>query len=159
MVFKEHFFLVYFICVGWVIGLAILSVFFRKRKRKPIFRPEFPNSRFSERWRSGRSFKSVWTRLGGAKNCLWITVTDDELWLCPHFPFNLGFLPEMGGLECRIPGINILSVERKQTLLGSTVLIRFRNANGIEEAFEVNVRDVEAFDRAIEEIRKPHVST
>ena len=41
---QEHFFAFYFLALAWVVSLAIVSVFFRRRKRKPIFRPKFPNA-------------------------------------------------------------------------------------------------------------------
>jgi hypothetical protein len=155
----EYFLILWFLILTWILGVGAFSVISRRQKGKPIFRPRFPNMLFSEQWRSGRSFRSFWTRMGGAKNSLWVAVTDGELWVCPHFPFNLWFMPEKLGLEYRIPGVDILSVERQSSSFGgSKVLIRFRRADGKEEAFEIAIRDVDAFDRAIEQIRKPHGS-
>lgn len=95
-------------------------------------------------------------RFGGAENCLWITITDTELWVCPHFPFNLGGLPEKLRLEHRIRGTDIISVEHKTYMWGfRRVLIHARDPMGTEEAFEISIRDVDAFDRAMERIRNP----
>ena len=87
-------------------------------------------------------------------------VSDGELWVCLHFPFNLMFMPEWSGLEYRLRGIDILSVEQQPpSSRGGKVLIRCRNAAGTEERFEITVRDVEAFDLAIEKIRDQPVPT
>jgi hypothetical protein len=151
------FLLVYILCVAWVVGFAVFSGFSRRREGRPIFRPKFPNARFSERWRSGRTLTG--SLLGSARSSLWVAVSDGELWVCPHFPFNLIMLKRFG-LEHRVPGIDILSVEHPPVASGGgSVIIRYRGAAGKEEAFEITVRDLPGFDRAISEIRNEHVST
>jgi hypothetical protein len=155
----KHFSFIYSLALAWVIVVAVASVLSRKRKGKLIFRPKFAQALFTDQWRSGRSFKSLLSRIGGARNCLWIAVADGELWVGLHFPFNLMFMPEWSGLEYRLRGIDILSVEQPLSSGSGKVLIRYRNATGKEEAFEITVRNVEAFNRAIDEIRNEHGPT
>jgi len=85
-----------------------------------------------------------------------ITITDTEFGCAPHFPFNLGGLPEKLRLEHRIRGADIVSVEHKSYRWGvERVLIHARNLMGTQEAFEISIRDVRAFDQAMERIRNP----
>src|SRR5438045_2200882 len=95
-------------CIGWVLAVWIVSAVVRVGRGRPIFRPRPAGVRFAEGWRSGRSYRNMLTRLAGARSCLWVTVTADELLVGPHFPFSLGFLPEVYGLEYRIRGGDIL---------------------------------------------------
>ncbi len=44
---------------------------------------------FHERMASGSSDKTFFSRFGGARNCLRVTVTDDEVWVRMFFPFSL----------------------------------------------------------------------
>ena len=67
---------------------------------------------FSEWFASGYSHKSWMTRLGGASNCLRITVTADELWIGSFFPFSL--FADTYDLEHRIPLGSILHVDQQK---------------------------------------------
>lgn len=150
----EQFSQLWFLAFGWVLFVIAISIIYRVRKGKYILRPEFPNARFSETWRSGSSHRNLLTRLGGAHNCLWISVTDKELLVGPHFPFNLMFLPEIYGLEYRIRGLDILSVDELSSFfLGKRARVRFRSPQRGEETFEVTVKDLDGFRRAIDGIR------
>jgi hypothetical protein len=136
----------------WLFSVTAFSVFRRVWGGKPLFRPRPAKTRFSEQWRSGRSLKR--SRFAGASSCLWVTITDEELIVCPHFPFNLAFMPEYFDLEHRIRGSDILSVEHHPSLLGGAmVLVRFRRPDGKEGGIDLALRDAGAFDRAIEAIR------
>jgi hypothetical protein len=153
---RELFFFVYFLCIAWVVGFAVFSGFSRSREGRPIFRRKFPNPRFSETWRSGRTLTG--SPFGAARNSLWVAVSDGELWVCPHFPFNLILLKKFG-LEHRVPGRDILSVEHPPVASGGgSVIVRYRGAAGTQEAFEITIRDLPAFDRAVGEIRNEHIS-
>ena len=89
---------------GWVAFLTVGCVAYRILKGKPILWQAFPNARYTERWISGQSRKNLLTRLGGARNCLWVAVTENELRVGPLFPFNMIFLPEI------ITTLNIVSL-------------------------------------------------
>jgi hypothetical protein len=114
----RQFLLLWFVCLGWVLLVAAASAIFRVRKGRYIFRPPFPNAVFCETWASGRSHRSLLTRLVGANRCLWVAVTPDELLVGLHFPFSLFFLPESYGLEYRASGSEIASVELRQSMFG-----------------------------------------
>lgn len=150
----EHFLLWWFFALGWSILVIVASIFYRIRKGKPIFRPGIYNAIFSERWRSGRSLKNLFTRLGGAQNCLWVDVTEKELFVGLHFPFTLMFLPEIYGLEYRIAGPEIVAIdEHSSFLLGRRARVRFRTLSGGDEKFEVSLKDLDGFRRSIERLR------
>jgi hypothetical protein len=152
---ERQFIVLWLLGVGWVALFVGASVIYRLREGKYIFWPRFRDSLFLERWRSGRSLRSVLTSLGGASRCLWIAVTTDELAVGPHFPFNLMFLPEFYGLEHRLRGNDIVLAEQiGRPFLGSRVLIRFRRPNGDLEGFEIRLKDAQAFLHAVEELRQ-----
>lgn len=44
---------------------------------------------FDERYASGRSHKSTFTRLGGGMRCMHVSITLDAVMIRPHFPFSL----------------------------------------------------------------------
>ncbi len=136
---------------GGLIGVLALSVAYRVSKAKPIQRPDFPDVRFLETWRSGRSNRAVFAWLGKAQHCLWVAVTRDHLWVSPHFPMSLLFIPEGLHLDFRIPGRAILKVE--EMLPGHQVRVRFRHATGEEDMVEVELRDPEAFKEAVRTIQ------
>jgi len=64
------------------------------------------------------------------------------------------FLPEIYGLEYRIKGPDVLSVEELSSfLLGKRVCVQFRSPERGDETFEVAVKDVNGFRKAIDGIR------
>ncbi|HWP23699.1 MAG TPA: hypothetical protein VNM15_05885 [Candidatus Binatia bacterium] len=137
------------------VGILVGSVAYRLQKSKPIMKPEWPQARFSETWRSGRSDRNPIARLAFAKNFLWVSVARNELRVSPHFPFSLMFLPEALGLDHRIPGKSILDVgEAFSHLLGRTVVVKYRHATGDEETLELAVSDAAGLREALTEIRK-----
>lgn len=151
----ENFFVGLALAAAWVALVICASVVYRRSKGKPFFRPEFERPLFLETWRSGHSLRSVITRLGGARNCLWVAVDERSLFVAPHFPFNLMFLPEIYGLEYAVPGSAIRSVERADGLLArNRVRVSVERQPGTEESFEVSLRDPDAFVRAVEALRR-----
>jgi hypothetical protein len=155
----EHFATGMLLALAWVTLVVGVSIVFRRKRGKPLFRPDFPNLRFLETWCSGRSLRNPLTRLGGASGCLWVAVTDAELLIVPHFPFNLMFLPEIYRLEHRLRGGDILSVEPNPSLFSrKRVLVTFRNADGTEEAMQLHLNDVDGFRSAVNAIRASDVN-
>jgi hypothetical protein len=151
---ERQFFELWFLGVGWLAVVVCASVAYWLRRGKYIFRPRFVDPLFLERWRSGRSLRSLLTSLGGASRCLWIAITNDELAVGPDFPFSLMFLPEIYGLEHRISGNDILSAQQIRTsFFGGRVLVRFRRPDGNVEGFEISVNNVQGFLRAVEILR------
>jgi hypothetical protein len=144
----------WFVIAGWLALFVGASILYRVTRGKHIFRPHVPDAMFAENWCSGRSLRSIVTRLGGASGCLWVALTRDELRVGPHFPFNLGFLPEIYGLDYRIPVRDIAAVEERRTMLGRP-RVRFtaRRGAGGEETFDLQLRDTDGFLRAITQAR------
>jgi hypothetical protein len=134
--------------------LATGSVLYRLYKTKPLFKPSFPDRLFIATWSSGRSDRNFLARLAGAKNFLWIIVTKDHLYVSPHFPFNLMFLPEAFGWDHRVPGKTIMELRQVSDASVGGVLVRYRHATGDQELLELQVRDVPALMRALADIRK-----
>jgi hypothetical protein len=54
---------------------------------------------FVERWASARPGSGLVARLSTARNCMQVQVTATELRIHPHFPFTLGFMPELYDLR------------------------------------------------------------
>lgn len=144
------------LCVGWLALVIAASVAFRLAKRRYLFRPHFHEILFAEKWVSGRSLRSLTSRLGSARHCLWVTVTPNELLVGPPFPFNLMFLPEFYGLEYRINGADIIRVEHRMPLFGPPrAVVTFRSSDaGDEEAFELTLRDLPRFLYVVEWLRR-----
>jgi hypothetical protein len=151
----QNFWVGFALTAGWIALVILASALYRRWKGKPLFRPQFEQPLFLETWRSGHSFRSLITRLGGARNCLWVAVDENSLRVAPHFPFNLMFLPEIYGLEYDVTGDAVRSVERADSLLSrNRVRVSVERHPGAEESFEVSLRDPDAFVRAVEAIRR-----
>ena len=124
------------LCVG---GALIASIVFRRVKGRPIV-PRAPSDAvFHESWRSGRSLRNALTRFGGARNCLMVYVQGNELVVTPKFPFTLMFLPEIFGLDMRVPITSITAVERASGLIDRGLRISF--AEGGPPPMELKLRD------------------
>jgi len=131
-----------FLLVGavvWVIGCMAFTLWRRK-----IHGLHFPdrndvNILFEERWTSGNSHKSLFTRMGIANNCLRVVVTDDELWVVPHFPFSA-----FAGLfdwDHRAHRDAITNVKQN----GKKVLVTLELADGEERMMELRLRNADRF--------------
>ena len=124
-------------CFLWVGGWLIASAFYRRIKGKPVV-PRAPSDAvFHENWCSGRSLRNTLTRIGGARNCLMVYVRGNELAVTPKFPFTLLFLPEVFGLDVRVPVTSITAVERAP--VGGGLRIAF--AEGGPPPMELKLRD------------------
>ncbi len=82
---------------------------------------------------------------GGAHNCLVVQVTDNELDIHPFVPFNWLFLPEIYGLEYRVPLANIVSSKIIKKLFGRKVEIEFRTSEGRIEGVSLWLKNPEDF--------------
>lgn len=131
--------------VGMAWGVAAMAFLLWRRK---VHGPHFPardevHVLFDERWTSGRSFKSLLTRLGGANKCLRVTVTDDELWITPHFPFSA--FAATYDLDHRARRDAVRHIERHRR----NVTIDFVGADGQEHRLELRLRDADGFVAAL----------
>jgi hypothetical protein len=139
--------------VGGLTLFVAASIVYRITRGKHLFRPRIPGALFEQRWCSGRSLRSIVTRLGGASGCLWVTVTRDELRVGPHFPFSLGFLPEIYGLDYRFPVRDVEVVEESRGVLGRRRVRVTARLGGDEEVFILQLHDTDGFLRAIHTAR------
>lgn len=129
----------------WVASFVAYSIFLRRKQGKPIFPKPPPDAVFYERWTSGRSLKTPWSRIGGARNCLMVAVSEYSLSVTPAFPFNLMFLADIYGLEFNVDLAELTSIECRAGLFGKVVVVRW----GQNNAFEFRCRDSEALERAL----------
>lgn len=146
-----------YVGLAWVTAVAFVSVVHRRRSGKPILCPSFPDASYTERWISGVSKKNLFTRFGGARNCLWVAVADKKLWVGLMFPFNLMFLGEVYDLEHCIKGSSISEVTDDSFFF--TVSITLVREDGRKTVFVVRPRDRQRLLAALEQIRKEEATT
>jgi hypothetical protein len=146
---EANFALLFAICLAWVVLVIIASAIYRASRGRPVLTKEPNEPLFLERWTSGRSLRSILTRLGGARNCLLVAVTRDALVIRPHFPFTLLFLPEVYGLDWTIPRSSIQRVEEIEGVLGTRLLVEFLAEDGNTERVELILRQSEQFRQAL----------
>jgi hypothetical protein len=123
---------------GWVVFVYGVSIAVRRANGKPIF-PRVPDGAiYAEKWASAR-----W-----ASNCLIVAVTSEALSVVPRFPFNMGFLPEIYGLERTIPMSWIREVRRLRSfgLLNNLAVVY---DDGVQRELRLKVRNPEAFIAAL----------
>jgi hypothetical protein len=134
----------------WLGGWIAASVVYRKRRGKPIF-PRVPKDAiFAERTASGASRKNIMTRLGGASNCLMVTVCPDRVTIGPWFPFSLMFLPEIYDLEFEIPLQAIRQVrETRLMFFLRSFLLTFALPDGRERTVHLRLRNPDGFLAAL----------
>jgi len=138
-----HFFLV---AVIWNV-IFFGYFYYKRRQRYPLFPDEAEVTILhKENMASGRSHKSIFTKFGGAQNCLKIIVTNDELWVTSWFPFLL--LVDKIDLEHRIPKTSILKVDEKKKFWRTVFEISF-NSGDKNEMIEIIPKYKEQFREAI----------
>ena len=137
------------ISVGAVLFLIIVSVIYRQFTGRGVGNPSKSDLVFQERNASGRSLKAWWTRLGGANNCLVVSVTHSALVVRPFFPFNIMFLPEIFDLEHSIDLTDITNATKRPGVFRQKVLVEFQQGSH-RGSFELKLRDPDAFLRAVE---------
>ena len=136
----------------WISLWIVASIVYRRSRGKAIFPLKPKDSLYYEGWASGHSNRNIFTKLGGARNCLLVAITPDSLIIQPRFPFNLMFLPEIYGLEYRIPGLNIRTVEKKGRIFGKGVEIQFIDVGGGEKSVRLYLKRTDDFLTAIGKI-------
>lgn len=120
--------------MAWVLAWTGASLVYRALKGKPIFYRRLPRVRFREWNATGNSQRNWFTRLGGANGCLVVQVTDDVLDIHPFVPFNWLFLPEILGIEYRVPLSGVASVRPvvRERVFTHTVFRKFVKRWGVE---------------------------
>jgi hypothetical protein len=153
----KNFDLLFFFASVWVVLWLALSIVYSLRKLKALPKIEQRDILFRE-WRaSGASHRSLFTRLGGARNSLTVTVTGTELHVCPIFPFNLMFLPQINDLEHHISLDRITNITFKKGFLGRrTLVVDFFGVDCGKKEIELTLKSPEDFLSALEKSeRKP----
>jgi hypothetical protein len=120
----------------------------RRHTRGSIF-PEVSREqiRFRESFASGRSHRDRSTRWGGAANCLKVTVTDDELWIVPLFPFSA--FAEQFDLEHRILKRRITEITEHCSFWGRSFLVDFVDEEGKSHRVDISPKRPEQFIEAL----------
>jgi hypothetical protein len=144
---KHNFNWLFLICFAWVI-VSFGYRYYRHKKTGVVF-PDVPSASicFDERGVSGCSYKTIFTRLGGARNCLHVTVTDTEVWIRTFFPLSV--LAQQADLEHRIPRASITSAESKQLPFARRVLLDHRDDHGQVHRFSLVLKKPDDFLRAL----------
>ena len=145
---KDNFTVLFAVGIVTTAVAVALSIVYRVTKRKSIVSIPEQDVLFKERWASGFSQKNLLTKLGGAGNCLSITLSRNALIIRPMFPFNLMFLPEVYDLEHVIPRSAIKNIEFDGPN-GRGILLEFESHGG-RKRFELSLRRREEFRHAIE---------
>lgn len=131
----------------WILCWFGTSIVFRLNRGKPVYTKAPEGAVYKENWGSGRSLDTIWGRIGGANNCLIIAVTRDVLVVTPHFPFNLGFLPEIYGLELTAPLKRVRIENPAAGLFRSRVVIVVEGPD--QKRMDLKLRDRDAFLAAL----------
>ena len=144
---EDNFNLLLLLSAAWAALVVLASVVYRAFKGGHFTIPE-SEVLFSEKWASGRSKKNMLTKLGGASNCLAVTVGRTALAVRPMFPFNLMFLPEVYDLEHYIPKSKIKRVQPRGGDGRAVIEIRY-SSDGGENTIVLCIRKSEEFLRAV----------
>lgn len=143
----DRWFPYFFVLIVGVFAAQIALAIWRRRKAGLPLRPvPSPDAIFVERRTSGRSLATVWSRLGGASNCLLVYVTPTTLNVTLEFPFSIMMPGNPYGLEFSLPLTRITSVEIKKGLLGADLVIVHRFG---DEPFEFRLKNPNAFKAAL----------
>lgn len=134
---------------GLLFAWLALSIAFRWTLGKPILARAHDDTAFVERWASVRPGSGLMARLSTARNCMHVQVTANELRIHPHFPFTLGFMPELYDLD----RVVALKTVRAATILGGNaaklVEVKYQAANGKEAVLYLLLRKGESFVAAV----------
>ena len=153
--FDQYFDYALYGAIAWVIFIIFASLLYRAGKGKQF--PAFPEGtvRFHEKWVSGRSLKNLFTRFGGARKVLDVTVGRGYLLIRPVFPFNLMFLPEFTDLEHVVPIDRIIEVKEIESFGQQGVFIRFQSESRTGKDVELYLRNTASFIEVMGKGTKP----
>lgn len=141
-----------------VIWVAI-SIVYCLRKLKAVPKIDKRDLLFRE-WRaSGVSHRSIFTRFGGARKCLMVTVTKTDLHVIPIFPMNQMFLPRINDLEHHIPLDRITNItSKKRFLRRRTLVVGFFGQDCGKKEIELTLKSSENFLSALEKSERTPLS-
>jgi hypothetical protein len=134
---------------AWVFLWLAASLIYRRSRGKPIFYRKRASVKFRQSNASGNSHRTWYTRIGGASNCLVVQVTENELDIHPSVPFNWLFLPEIYGLEYKIPLDQIVSAHQVKKIFREMIELEFRTKEGKIEGISLWLKRPDDFLAAI----------
>jgi len=140
---KNFFYLFWFAVIWCIVGFG-LTWLWMKKKGMTFPEKSTVNIKFEENMASGRSHKSIITKLGGAKNCLKVIVTDEELWITAQFPFNI--VAYYYDSIHKIPLALIQNISK----LNKNILIEFQRNDGSPGKFELQLKKLDNFMKIIQ---------
>jgi hypothetical protein len=132
----------------WLAAIVLwfaLSVLYRIYAKKPMFATVGADCKFSEKWASGRFGTGVVARLGTAKNCIHVRVTDKTIEIHPQFPFTLGFMPEIYNLDHSIPLENVRSVIIMTDGRMKALEMKYKGRNGSDQVAQLLLKNAASF--------------
>ncbi len=102
---------------------------------------------YQEWFASGYSHKNVFTRLGGARNCLRLVVTRQFLFVTSWFPFSI-FTP-IYDLEHQIPLDSNLSIRESWWFITSSYVVSYRDSRGMDHKLQLLPWKAKAFTESL----------
>lgn len=137
----------------WILAVAgalLATSSVRSLLRGSIFPAHYTGElEYHERNGSGRSYRSLFTRLTGFTNGLEITVTEDELWTRLAWWYRWLYSAADFGLENRIPLASIESVKRRGIWRWRRYYIGYRDERGAPRQLLLIVREPYVFVAAL----------
>lgn len=137
----------------WLIAMILvwppwiwMSVHGRMERGEPVIPRKPVNATFCERKASGRARGNI---LGQASRCLMVAVTGPELWITPTFPFNMIAPYGLLGLEHRVARKQVAVVETRESMFGSTVVLKIPQRNAEPRIVDLRLKDTKAFLAAL----------
>jgi hypothetical protein len=149
--------LLFFIASVWLVLWVAISIVYCLRKLKAVPKSDQRDLLFRE-WRaSGASYRSLFTRLSGARKCLVVTVSKTALHVSPIFPLNQLFFSRINDLEHHIPLERITNITFKRGFLRRrTLIVDFFGEDCGKMEIELTLKSPEDFLSALEKSeRKP----
>jgi hypothetical protein len=102
---------------------------------------------FQEWFASGCSQKNIITKIGGARNCLRLVVTESFLWVTSWFPFSL--IAPFYDMEHVIPLRSITAVRRDHFFGRLTFIVTFTATDGESHSLRLAPKNPEAFTQSL----------
>jgi|GEM_PF-2586746 hypothetical protein len=104
---------------------------------------------YRDKQASGHSLDNIRVRFGGARNCLDVIVTPDELITRISFPFNYLFSGQNEKLLNRIKISNIDEMKEKKSYLKTKCIIMFYDDEGQSHRLELSVKNPKEFLKSL----------
>jgi hypothetical protein len=135
------------IVISWNI-LFFGYLWVRKNRKGSIF-PQVSEIEilYKEKFASGCSCKNIFTRLGKARYCLTLTITKNELWVVPFFPFNL--VSGIYDLEHRIKKDSIKSIKESGFLGIKSFIITYMDEKQKRRTIKISPESSNDFIRIL----------